>query len=182
MNILPQFEKDEIKKGYKMRIIIICFWATFTALTLSSIFLLPVYIIVNSKLYETSKKKEVISKATKEQTEIVDAPKIINKKAILALQSVNSISVATRVTKIHDANTQGITINKISYEDKAKTKTEKPNYKVTVYGIAPNRESLVSFEKAIGQIDFVKDTSIPVGDFARFKDLVFTMTINIINE
>jgi hypothetical protein len=183
MNILPQYQKDEIKKGYKMRIFITSLWAAFFALILSSIFLVPVYIIAASKLHEISEQENINSKASKEQTDVLNVPSMVDRKAELVIQNADSVSKASRVIKIINARNYGVAVNKISYEEEAKkNKNGMSCYKVAILGYAPDRESLISFEKTISQIDFVKNTSVPVGNFAKDKDISFTMTINIIDE
>jgi len=172
MNILPQYKKDEVNKGYKMRIVVTSFWATFFTLIVCSGLILPAYIIASSKLDEINERKKMNSKTLKEQTDIVNAPLLINQKALLVMQNVRLVSVANRIIKITEVPNKGVVINKISHK---KTK-------ITVSGRAPNRDSLLSFKKEIDRIDFVKNTLVPVGDFAKDKNLIFTMTINIEGE
>lgn len=172
MNILPQTIKDEISSGYKRRIFITSFWATFFILVVCSVIFLPDYIIARSKLDEIKGRKEINNKAASDQTNIVSAPRTINQKVNLILQSATMASVAERVIAMANAPTSGIVVNKISYQ--------KP--KIVISGRAPTRDSLISFKKEVDKIDFVMTSSIPVGDFAKDKDLTFTMTVNIKDE
>lgn len=171
MNILPQYKKDEIRKGYYTRILITSFWAAFLTLLLCSGLILPAYIMANSLRNELSERAAINSKATTGQIDLKNAPRIINQKASIALQNIKSVSVADKIIIITSAPNFGVIISKISYE---KTK-------IIISGSAPNRDSLLSFEKEVDKIDYVKNTSVPVGDFAKEKDLLFSMTINIRN-
>ncbi len=172
MNILPQLEKDAISKGYKTRIFVTSFWTAFFTFVLCSVLLLPVYIVANSKLSEMEEWNKLNSKAVKEQADIINAPRLLNQKVLLVMQNIESIPVADKIIEVTNAPNYGVVIKRISYE----------KIKIIVSGSAPNRDSLLSFKKEVDKIDFVKSTFVPVGDFAKDKDLTFTMTINIRNE
>ena len=169
MNILPQSKKDEIEAGYKRRVFVTLFWAGFFTLIICSVLMFPAYIIARSKLGEMSERKELNSEVVKEQTAIVNAPELINQKVALAIQNIKSVSKAARIAVISTTSKAGIITKKISYEKQ----------KIIISGSAINRDSLILFKHEIDKIDFVKESSVPVGDFAKDKDLVFTMTINL---
>lgn len=172
MNILPQSKKDQINKGYKMRILVTSFWAAFFTFVVCATLMFPAYIIARSKLSATNARKAINSEATKEQIALVNAPQLVNQKATLALQSLKSVSRASRMVAISTTSKSGIIIKNISYQKQ----------KITISGLAVNRDVLILFKEEILKIDFVKDSLVPVGDFAKDKDLSFTMTINVKEE
>ena len=172
MNILPFEKKEEIKKAYKMRILVSFFWALSFSFIICGMLLLPIYIIASAKVNEINERKELNLKATQEQLETIGAPALINQKSLIAIKNIQSAYVSKRIIKIADTTLVGVMINKLSYEKQ----------KISVSGIASNRDALTNFKRKIEKIDFVQSVSIPVGDFAKDKDLAFTMTVNIKNE
>lgn len=172
MNLLPQNKKDEINKGYKMRILITAFWAAFFTMIACSAIFLPDYIIIRSKLSEIRERKEANAKTAKDQTDTVNASRLINQKIALASQGLQLISAADRFARLGGILQSGVTINKVLYGAQ----------KIILSGVAEKRDSLAAFKKEIDKIDFVKETSVPVSDFAKDKNLTFTLTIHIKDE
>lgn len=179
INILPEPQKEEIKKGTRRRVLNVCLWASFFTFILCSLFILPSYIMANSKLKEVTERRQVNQLGGEEESNILSMPRLINQKIQLALQNLNSVSLAERILTLSLAEDRGLSIKQISYKEISKGKTDKPAFQASISGTAADREALLSFERQIKEIDFVKSTTVPVSSFAKDKDIPFSMVIDI---
>jgi hypothetical protein len=179
MNILDRAQKEELRGGLKTRAAITALWATFVVLLICSVLFLPAYIIADSKLSGISKKEQINSESYEEHALLLNLPKLINQKAQFVIQNADVESAADKIIAIVNSKNGSIALSRISYQDEKKGKGSKPNFVIVVSGSALTREALLSFENTVRGMDFVESTSVPVGDFARDKDLKFTMAVNL---
>ena len=162
-----------------MRLIIVFSWALFFSFLISTIIFVPAFTLAHIKTGNVNEKIKSNSEAIKEQGDILSLPKDVNEKAAVVLSFKNRSLVSEKIESVASGRTSGISLSGLSYKKTEKSDPNQNVVQILATGTAKNRESLLAFEKAIQDMSFVKDVSVPVSSFAKDADLPFTVTITI---
>jgi hypothetical protein len=173
-NLIKKEDKENLRAGYRMRMYVTLGWCVFSASVISSVLFVPPYITAFYRVDSISDRNTSALVSFDKQKEILESVKTINKKADLALSLKNSLDIVQRITILNGEISDLVYIESIIYG-----KRDTPVIKLS--GIARDREALIGFQKSIQGIDFVKNVSVPVSDFAKDIDLPFSMEIMTIN-
>lgn len=172
-NLITKKDKEDIKVGYSKRVVITSAWCIFFTSFVCSVLLLPPFIMSFYRVKNISNKTESSVLSSTKQSEVLNSALVLNSKSKLALSLKNTPDIIGRIVEVYGEKSSGILINLISYNT-----TPSPSIKLG--GIAQNRSSLLAFQKAIQNIDFIKSADIPVSDFAKDTDLPFLVDIIVI--
>jgi hypothetical protein len=169
-NLITKKDKEDLKTGYRLRRLITFNWCIFFASLIAFVLLIPPYITAFYRVGSISHKKEVAVLSADKQVEILNQVKVINKKTNLTLSLRDSLDIVRRITEVNGKKSNFVSLETISYG-----KEGEPVIKLG--GIARDRESLINFQKAVQEIEFVRGVKIPVSDFAKDTNLPFSMEI-----
>lgn len=175
-NLLPQIDQSAIKKEYKNRRVIVALLVLVGTIVVSAGFLLPSLILSNVKLKTISSAAEKARIANEEQTKDNASSALLksteDKLALLKTKDAESpvTSVIDLITKNKSAN---IRIKEISYEHK-----DDGSGHVVLAGLSKDRESLTDFLHQMQAVSFFKTVDLPVSNFAKDKDINFSMQIS----
>ncbi len=181
MNLLPNEEKEILKKGFKIRVFVLLNIFLTIFFIAASIFLIPPYFLANEQLavissLNTSIKPEdenSISKTLLIPTEIQNKinffeTNLKNKKASDAISEV--VSLKNSGIKINS-----MFFNKIPQGGEAEVT-------MIVSGIAEKRDSLISFQSALRDSGKFRSVDVPVSSLAKDRDLPFSINLIISRE
>lgn len=181
MNLLPQEEKEILKKGFRLRVFVLLniFLAIF--FLAASIFLFPSYFLAKEQLsiiysLDTSikpKDEDTIAKTLLVPTELENKMRFFdtnyrNKKAAdVIAEAINLKNGGIKITSILFSKTP-----------------EGPESKVTlvISGRADKRDSLISFQSALKDSGKFQSVDVPVSSLAKDKDLPFSVDLIVSME
>lgn len=173
-NLLPQPEQMAIKKEYKYRRAVVAVLMFVCAVAVSAGFLLPSLILSNIKLKtigsEAEKARIANEQKVKNSASAVTLKETESKLALLSAAGVGGsvVSVVDLITKDKSPN---IRIKDISYEGGE-------SGKIVISGLSKDRESLTNFLHQMQAISIFKLVDLPVSNFAKDKDISFSMQIS----
>ncbi|MBA3550845.1 hypothetical protein H0W32_01390 [Patescibacteria group bacterium] len=174
INLLPDSEKNVIRKEYRLRVIAVVFVGIFLTALVTIIFLLPSYILV---VFKNMTSEQLMNKAptTKVDQEDFVATLRKAKMAALILKPNPTVVTMTDVVGIINKNkTSNIAISSISY---SKDNSVSPS--IDIIGIAKTRQSLVGFTQLLQKEEQIALVDLPVSSFAKDTDIPFSIAIKI---
>ncbi len=181
INLLPEEDKNLIKKEYSRRLGLVIGIASFIFICVAIIFLAPSYFLLSS---EKNISREQISlalqrfdreNAQKIETEITD----FNAELVSFSQKEEGLAlISPDIRQILKARSNSIKIEGISYQRKG---ASRPNGVISLRGTADNRNSLLSFMKNLEAAGGVKRVESPASNLLKENNISFVLIITLIN-
>jgi len=181
MNLLPKTEKEILKKGLKLRFIIVALFLFSASILVGFIMFLPSYFLASGFFYKAPVGGYFLDPQNADSVkEILDLPNNINSKLSFFQSNIINISLADYFSKIVGCLPTGVRLNSILFsKDEA---NKKNSGTIVVSGVAIDRDSLISFSVLLKKTNLFSDVVIPVSSLTKDKDLPFSMNIFIKNE
>ncbi len=179
-NLLPQQEQVNIKKEYKHRRLVVIFSALVVMFVVSAGFLVPSFMLSNVKLREVSFDAEQARRASEDlqKTKSVSSALLKDAEKKLSLLIVdknkNKNDASDVIRLVTDNKSDRVRIQSITYE----MGKDKIAGKMTVAGIAKDRDSLTEFVKILESQKLFTKVDLPVSNFAKDKDINFSISIS----
>lgn len=176
INLLPIEEKKNLTKEFNFRVVSFYFFTVAICFLIGAIALLPSYFFFSLKETIASNKLEAIKAlplpvSDKENTNII---KDTNKK-ITTIENTEKtqFSVLDKViNEIISKKMPDIKLNFISYNiDKEGVK------QITLKGIAPDRERLLVFRRALENDTLFSKVDLPISNFIKGSNIDFNMNV-----
>ncbi len=182
MNLLPTIEKEDLKKGLKLRSLILGSFVISVAFLAGLIMLIPSYFLILGNISNTiSENYSSKIKDESESKQILSLPGEINSK-LQSLQSVgNDVLVTDSLFKIIKYLPAGVKLNSISFE-KDQIYNEKKGASILISGVALDRDSLVEFSTLLKESNLFLSADVPVSNLTKDKNLPFSVNIFIKNN
>ncbi|MEK7170654.1 MAG: hypothetical protein AAB767_05185 [Patescibacteria group bacterium] len=171
-NLLPQTEKETIRREYRIRLAIVALWLLFAAVSIASALLIPSYFLSSQKEKAASERFETLSaNVRKENAAAIDS---------ILSGAQSRLSLLSRIPPkvfFHEALTQVVSVkgSKISVEEISFTEGEDGTWKFIIRGRAGNRSALLSYAKALERAGIFKKADVPISDFAKDTDIAFSL-------
>lgn len=176
MNLLPQKEKTENRREYFYR-----FSAGLAATLTSSLLiggglLLPSYFLIKVKQSElktnlASLKNPGEAAGGEEVYKILETAT----KQIDFLSPQPALFLTVAAEKITDKKPAGVRIDGLSYHPQEPTQTW--SAAIALIGVATSREAIVAFVKALQTEPTFSSINVPVSNFAKDRDIEFSLTL-----
>lgn len=176
-NLLPQEKQAVIAREYKYRLATVAIFACSVVVFISAGFLLPSFIISNAKLstvVKEAQKARAISELQNTKSTSGETLKDTKNKLALLISDPNEQSVQNILGLITKNKPSDIRIQNISY---SRSTDGGEDGKITITGIAKNRESLTKFSSETQSQSIFKNLDLPISNFAKDKDIAFSMQI-----
>lgn len=179
-NLLPETEKEKVRKVYFMRKAIVSLVLLLIVLISGSIFLLPSYILVTYRNQDVERQIEITNNQSKEKTrpELSKRLSDINNKIAKVDINESEFAYYDLVDRILRARPSGVLVDSLSIQ----SITEKGNKKtlqVQITGVALTRDSLVQFGNILKADDVYKDVRLPVSSLASERNAEFVINFQI---
>ena len=180
MNLLPKTEKEAIKKGLKLRFVIVALFLLAASFLVGFIVLLPSYFLASGYFSKaTAEEYSLGVKNDDSVKKILNLPREIDAKLIFFQSNIKSISVAGYFSKIVGYLPKGVKLDSISF---SRNKTNNKNGdSIVVSGMAIDRDSLISFSNLLKNSNLFSDVVVPVSSLTKDKNLPFSMNIFVKN-
>lgn len=177
MNLLPQTEKDILRKGFKARSYIVLSNILSVSVFIGLVMLSPAYFFADSHLESIALNASAKGEDQDAVKTALQIPDEINSKLAFMESYVKNPSMADYISSVTSYFTDKIHVNSISIGRKSKK-----GITIVVSGIASDREALVSFASDLKSSNKFGSVDVPVSSLTRDKDLPFSITIFIENE
>lgn len=179
MNLLPEKEKANLKKGLKLRFAVTLLVLLSIPFFFGSIILLPSYLLALVNFSETKTENgPAINDNNQEFQDVLNMPDSISGKLLIFQSNLSGHTALEILNKFINAMPTGVKINSISFS-KRNNNAEKIGSSVIISGIAQNRESLVSFSSNLKKDSDFSSVEIPISNLAKEKNLPFSINIFI---
>lgn len=176
LNLLPQQEKNTLKKEYSSRRIIVWLGAVCAVLLVSLVLLIPSYFLTKMRASTTETELAQAKSSLDAQMpskEIVDQLQAAVRHAEILKPLTKPMSVYD-LMKIFESKPREIKITSISF---LQNDTGRPT--ISLGGRAVDRESLTSFARTLeARVEFAT-VDLPVSNFVKEKNIDFSMTITL---
>lgn len=161
-----------------MRLVATVFFGIATVLLVALILLLPSYLSINRQLANSIvQRSEYYSGRDAESEE--QNRLLVEESKVLADELVRHHNARFIVTDLFESiltsNSSGITFTTLSYE----AGTGKEASRLTVSGIAPSRQNLVTFSERLESVPHIADVELPVRSFVESTDVPFTIIVTL---
>jgi hypothetical protein len=182
MNLLPKTEKEDLKKGLKLRLAVVALFLLTASFGVGFIMFLPSYFLasgyfsksVASDYFLEPKNSDLINKT-------LNLPGEIDSKLIFFQSNIGDVSTADYFSKIVDNLPKGVQLNSVSFS-KNQNYNDKTGTVILVSGMAIDRDSLVSFSTLLKESGLFSSVEVPVSSLTKDKNLPFSINIFIENE
>jgi hypothetical protein len=181
MNLLPKTEKDNLKKGLKLRLLVMALFLLAVSFLIGVVTLLPSYFLASGNLsriqlaeYSSGKKNENL----KEET--LNLPGQIDSRLKFFQSNIANLSVVDVFYKMISVAPAGIKLNSVSFS-RDQIYKEKNGTLILVSGIAGTREALVSFSASLKKVEVFSSADVPVSSLTKDRNLPFSINIFVEN-
>ncbi len=179
MNLLPATEKDILKKGLKLRSVIVALIMASVFTVIGAAMLLPAYFLTKDQFSVITLQNSLIKEEDEESMRhLLSLPGEIESKLNFFEADFESASALDSFSKIIDYLPDKVKLNAVSF-GKSQTSKEAAGPMILVAGISADRNSLVAFSTALQKSGLFSSVAVPVSNLAKDKDLPFTMTLFI---
>lgn len=179
MNLLPNPEKENLKKGLKLRLIVVAAFFLAAFFLAGSIMLLPSYFLIPGHFF-TALPEDYFSDTKNGESvkKILNLPEEIDSKLKFLQSNVDKVSAPDSFSKIIGRLPSGVTLESVSF-GRAQNYKEKTGIVISISGTASDRGSLVAFSTDLKESKLFSAVDMPVSSLTRDKNLPFSINIFI---
>ena len=176
INLIPTEEKKILAKDFYLRLVALFFIVLAVSVLIASAALLPSYFIASIKenLANTKldlQKREPVPSIDKETLSMIGL--LNNKLGLIEKAQVNKFIVTERIiNEINLKKMPDIKITEILYENDPLI-----GKKISINGIAPSRERLLLFRRALEDDTFFKKVDLPISNFVKGSNITFYLSL-----
>lgn len=176
INLISTEEKKRKKRDFYLRVIIVFFLVLGFCVLVASVSILPSYFLssvnknlANTKL-ETQKKEPTL---LADQDSLVTMEDLNNKLNLVENAEKNKYLISQKViNEIIFKKMSDIKITQVSYEANLPS-----GKKISVHGIAPSREKLLLFRRALEDSLAFEKVDLPISNFVRGSNIEFYLNL-----
>lgn len=174
-NLLPQYRKRFLTRDYLFRLGVVAVWLAIFLVLIHGLLLLPSYLYVNGQI--RSQEEQLITleaaggSANEQEVKARIAALETRAKQLAGLASQPTASGAIGAILI--APRPGVTLHGFTYAPAATADA----HKMTLVGVANNRESLRQYLAVLDALAFVTKAELPISAYAKERDIDFTITL-----
>lgn len=176
INLIPNQEKKRKVKDFYFRLTVVSFVVFGCCLLVSFVAMLPSYFLstVKKNLSETKlelQKNESIP--LNDQNTLATVADLNTKLNIVENAEKNKYPISVKViNEIMLHKTANIKITEISYDN-----TTAAGKKISIRGIAPSRDQLLKFSRALQEDTAFKKVDLPISNFVKGSNIQFFLTL-----
>ncbi|HEY0220681.1 MAG TPA: hypothetical protein VGC58_00465 [Candidatus Paceibacterota bacterium] len=178
-NLLPDSFKEDLTREYHLRrFIIVLFFVIFIQISFF-ILMLPSWVTSLSKEKEVTLRVEKMNESPLISSLNMIKPtiKALNSEIILMDRYLDYPEAMPFFSTVLSKKETSIKINQFSY-----TAIGSSTATISLQGFSATRDSLVEFKKSLDDLKIFKSVDLPISNYAKDRDINFSMTINIANK
>lgn len=176
INLIPNQEKKKMARDFYIKLVAVFYLVLGSAVFIASTSILPPYFL-------SSVNKNAVNDRLKLQENVpvpivgegtLNKVKELDKKLILveSLKDKHFLVSEKVINKIISLKAPEIRITKISYRN-----LEENGKTIILEGIAPTRKSLLSFNQVLKEDPFFKEVNLPISNFVKESDIIFSISL-----
>lgn len=175
-NLLTPEQKNFNKRERTLRLIVVSIWFSCGVLVLATIFLLPSFILAESKESALEDQVDVTTQIIEKRKTGAAQEEVRITKAELGLlrNTLDNGSILDALSTILVTQNSTISISGIVYSQKGENIRS-----LDIEGVASDRLSLLEFKKRLERELTVLDVVLPVSDLAESVDISFNISLNV---
>jgi len=179
MNLLPNTEKEALKRGLKLRSLILSSLLLSVSFLIGLIMLFPSYFLTLGNFSKIAPENYLSGVKSDNSTKtVLNLPEEIDSKLKFLQSNNGSVSAADSISKIIKYLPTKVTLNSVSFAKNQNYK-EKNGVIILISGMALDRDSLVSFSTLLKESNSFSAVEMPVSSLTKDKNLPFSMNIFI---
>ncbi len=173
-NLLQDSLKSEVKKEYYLRRLIVALFFVLSMEVTFIVFIFPSWILSNIKQDDNKTRvTEIdISKDDSDSSAVRPLIRLLNNEFSMIDKSLDYIEILPMLNEILDKKNSSIKITQFSYVSTGSTTAT-----LSIRGTSLTRDSLVKFKSSMDSIEIFKSVDLPISNFAKDKDIDFSMNI-----
>jgi len=181
MNLLPKTEKENLKKGFRLRFFVVASFLAAVSFLIAFVMLLPSYFMTLGYFSNAVQKGVDLSAEDRESMEnILNLPQEIDYKLKFFQTNTNQIPATDSLYKIIGQLPSGVAIKSVSFT-RDQNYNDKTGTIILISGTAFDRDSLVFFSKKLEETNYFSSVEVPVGSLTKGRNLPFSMNVFIEN-
>ncbi|MFA5778056.1 MAG: hypothetical protein WC870_01005 [Candidatus Paceibacterota bacterium] len=176
INLIPNQEKKKRVKDFYLRLVVVCFVLLSFCVLIGSVSILPSYFLSSVNKNLANKRLEA---QKKEPVPLIDQSSLLmiedlNKKlSLIENAEKNKYPISQKViNEIILKKMADIKINQITYKN-----STLDGKKITIRGMAPSRERLLLFRRALEDNSVFKKVDLPISSFVKGFNIEFSLTL-----
>ena len=181
VNLLPTSERTKLRHEYLIRCSIVGLILFNTVAIVALVMLVPSYLIVQDRLGETKNELTQLRGTTKATTtgQYSSQLKTANRYMKALRPYPDHVPLYTLIQKITSVFSDDVAVTGINYKRSFLTEdnTKKENMTIVLSGKADTRETLVSLEQTLKNLEFIDNVSLPISSLAQKRDVPFSVTL-----
>jgi hypothetical protein len=182
INLIPKEEQKIIAREFYLRLVVVFFALLSVVLFIALIALAPSYLLTLNKERIAVGRLEIQKSETMPQLDkdTVSLIKEIDSKMKLVENSEKNRFLVSEsvINQIVADKMLDIKITRISFEEDAVLGERK----VSVYGVAPSRERLLLFRRALEENSSFSTVNLPVSNFIKGSNIEFYLSLTLENS
>ena len=169
---LPDDYKKDAVKEYRLRLASVCLMLVCIFFVLGATLALPTFTLLRTEKAIAIAERDLILKNLNENPETLGKEiSALNAKIKFIVETTDTHSMISILERVLTQSGNGISIQSLSLKRATAAST------ISIGGIASSRDSLVTFSKRLqGEPSFSR-ADVPVGSFAKNKDIPFNLSI-----
>lgn len=174
-NLLPNEDRINVKEEYRRRVVVFSLLFLAIALASSIVLLLPSVYILSQNGGRLKEELEEFKKAPESEDYQILAKEVrLTRSRLQALKKYpERFEVAEILKKVVDGKPKGAKIDTITFS------SAEDGLKITLNGIATNRELLRTFVNSLKNDTTFTGVDVPLSSFAKAEDAEFIITLSI---
>ncbi len=179
INLLPEEEKELIKREYKRRLIVVIGIFLFISVFSAVILLLPSYLPLSSQKQSFESQLDAAKQrlSREKADEIESSVRGLNDRlAFFSQQGENTRQISALIKQILSVKSPSIKLLTFAYQ---KGTQEKKNEQMLIQGTATTRNAFLAFTKALETMSGVSEVQSPPANLMKDENLEFNLTIKL---
>lgn len=180
INLIPKEEKKKMVAGFYFRLVVVYLLSFAFPILIGSGLLIPSYFLAYTKQDFVDKKLEAQKNEPvplPDQETLAIIKDVNNKLQIIERAWSNDFVFSQRVINaIILKKLPNIKITGISYEADLKSESGEEGA-ISIEGMAPSREVLLSFRQALEDSNFFKKVDLPISNFVKGSNIQFYLSL-----
>lgn len=174
LHLLTEEHRQKVIKEYRKRVLVVFFLGLFFVSVVGAIFIMPTFFLSYSR-YSDFKNKEASLDSELKRIENAGSSDSV-KETALTMEALKMFSnkkdIAILIENLTKEKSQGVQIKNLIF-----TPGETNTVVIDIAGRADTRRSLVTFEQNLKGNDLFDDVIVPIGSFAKEKNIDFSMKL-----
>lgn len=173
-NLLTLSFKHKLRQEYLLRVFSVAFWMLTSSMVIGALGLLPAYVLSEARLNALQDQYTFLQASVASLTSDTSATPLtgLKRKLDVLSKEKNDARLTDAVLSVLSYRGEGVVLGSFDYSTTGNTSSLK------LRGVAKDRDSLLSFERALRQDGRFGKVELPVSSLVREKDIEFDLTLS----